>query len=263
MEDSEKLKSTFVGAANHLTQLYTQSLNLQKQSYSKGYGRAMLETLDFVLKQANESKSPNISVNILIPFLKEKIFSQQNETEEVSSMNTSTSPTTNTKRSEHENSMIQTNLNPNELLHSSSQIFQSSSTSSTSFSQNRNENLSSSHSIEPQSSNGFQFDAPSNTDTNLPFDFPNSNFYFNPQPSRNVYQNSHPSSSSSSFSSSSSSSRFQSSPFQFYSSDDGTNFSNSLSTEENKKRTFESIFPNSIEFSYDQKHKKNKIDANI
>jgi len=70
MEPFEKtLKSSFVGAANHITQLYTNSLNLQKQSYSHGYNQSTRETLEF-LKHHN---GRNIPTEELMEYLKNKL----------------------------------------------------------------------------------------------------------------------------------------------------------------------------------------------
>lgn len=44
------LKGSFVGAANQLTQLYTNSLQFQKQSFMHGYNRAVRDMIDWLLK---------------------------------------------------------------------------------------------------------------------------------------------------------------------------------------------------------------------
>jgi len=73
MESLEKsLKTSFVGAANQITQLYTNSLNFQKQAYVHGYNQATRDALEFVLKHY----SPNtrtIPIDNLLEHLKNKL----------------------------------------------------------------------------------------------------------------------------------------------------------------------------------------------
>jgi len=72
MESLEKsLKTSFVGAANQITQLYTNALNFQKQSYVHGYNQANRDTLEFILKRYG---SNNASIPAeLLEFLKNKL----------------------------------------------------------------------------------------------------------------------------------------------------------------------------------------------
>jgi len=72
MESFEKsLKTSFVGAANHITQLYTTSLNFQKQSYVQGYNQATRDALEFILKQ-HTPNTRTIPVENLLEYLKNK-----------------------------------------------------------------------------------------------------------------------------------------------------------------------------------------------
>jgi len=78
MESFEKtLKTSFVGAANQITQLYTNSLNFQKQAYAHGYNQATRDTLEFVLKNYS-SNVRTIPTDDLLEYLKNKL--EQNKT---------------------------------------------------------------------------------------------------------------------------------------------------------------------------------------
>jgi len=78
MESLEKsLKTSFVGAANQITQLYTNSLNFQKQSYTQGYNQATRDILEFIIKNYSQN-TRTIPVENLIEFLKNKVDSPKN-----------------------------------------------------------------------------------------------------------------------------------------------------------------------------------------
>jgi len=73
MESLEKsLKTTFVGAANQITQLYTNSLHFQKQAYVHGYNQSTRDTLEFLLKNYS-TNSRTIPINELLDYLKNKL----------------------------------------------------------------------------------------------------------------------------------------------------------------------------------------------
>jgi hypothetical protein len=108
MEESPEkvLRSSFVGAANQLTQLYTQSLNITKQAYSRGYAKGIYETLEFVLRKAEAEKTQSIDISTLVGFLKERI-NQVSETENLDSSQTSSN-----KRDEGPNLSVNNNSLP-------------------------------------------------------------------------------------------------------------------------------------------------------
>lgn len=71
MESLEKsLKSSFVGTANTLTQMYTNSLNCQKQAYVLGYTQSNRDTLEYILKNVHTKK---LSVDHILEYLKMKL----------------------------------------------------------------------------------------------------------------------------------------------------------------------------------------------
>src|SRR5690242_18426937 len=73
MESLEKsLKTSFVGAANQITQLYTNALNFQKQAYVHGYNQANRDTLEFILKRYGANNA-SIPADELLEFLKNKL----------------------------------------------------------------------------------------------------------------------------------------------------------------------------------------------
>jgi hypothetical protein len=74
MEDTEKLfKSLFAGAANQLTQLYVQSLQQQKTSFSLGYNSAIESMTQFILCNNNSSGANSvINLDLLLDFLKQE-----------------------------------------------------------------------------------------------------------------------------------------------------------------------------------------------
>lgn len=88
MDPIEKsLKSSFVGAANQLTQLYTSSLNYQKQAFYQGYNRSTRDTLEWAIKQSQNKSS--ISVTDLLEYLRTReppLDATKRMTEEVHSL---------------------------------------------------------------------------------------------------------------------------------------------------------------------------------
>jgi len=82
MEALEKsLKASFVGAANQLTQLYTNSISYQKQAYVHGYNKSTRDLMEWVLKQSN-SRSKSISVDALLHLLRERLEDSPTSQEE-------------------------------------------------------------------------------------------------------------------------------------------------------------------------------------
>eukprot|EP01114_Cavostelium_apophysatum_P012608 TRINITY_DN2862_c0_g1_i1.p1 TRINITY_DN2862_c0_g1~~TRINITY_DN2862_c0_g1_i1.p1 ORF type:complete len:236 (-),score=36.86 TRINITY_DN2862_c0_g1_i1:58-765(-) len=73
MEDLDKsLKTSFVGAANQLTQLYTNSLSFQKEAFVHGYDKSTAETIEWVLKNSANNGNKNVSVDDLLLFLRSR-----------------------------------------------------------------------------------------------------------------------------------------------------------------------------------------------
>jgi len=72
---NETLKSNFVSAANQITQLYTQAINLQKKSYERGHNYAIKDVISWVTKNSGQDRK--ISADSLLNFLKQKLEESQ------------------------------------------------------------------------------------------------------------------------------------------------------------------------------------------
>ncbi len=76
-ETDKVLKASFVSAANHLTQLYTNSMHAQKQSFTQGYNKATREVMEWLVKNCNNKSV--INVEELMDHLKIKLEASTNQ----------------------------------------------------------------------------------------------------------------------------------------------------------------------------------------
>eukprot|EP01119_Soliformovum_irregulare_P014415 TRINITY_DN3942_c0_g1_i1.p1 TRINITY_DN3942_c0_g1~~TRINITY_DN3942_c0_g1_i1.p1 ORF type:complete len:199 (-),score=22.52 TRINITY_DN3942_c0_g1_i1:74-670(-) len=74
------LKASFVGTANQLTQMYTNSLNFQKQAYVLGYNQSSRDTLEHILKQVQSKKT--ITVEQILEHLRSRLEDGSSKSEE-------------------------------------------------------------------------------------------------------------------------------------------------------------------------------------
>jgi len=69
------LKASFVSAANHLTKLYTDSINCQKEVFIHGYSKGIHEVMEWI---SNNSDGKTVDVSLLLTWMKLQLQEGQN-----------------------------------------------------------------------------------------------------------------------------------------------------------------------------------------